>query len=74
MELTLTYVMSQVFTIIMYLLLVISYYAKERKNILILGFLSLIANAIAYVLLEAYTGLAMCIVAVIRNIIFIIDE
>lgn len=74
MELTLTYIMSQVFTIIMYLLLAISYYAKDRKKILILSFLSLVANALAYVLLEAYTGLAMCVVAFIRNIIFMIDE
>ena len=74
MELTLTYIMSQVFTIIMYLLLGVSYYAKDRKKILILSFLSLIANAIAYILLEAYTGLAMCIVAFIRNIVFMIDE
>ena len=71
MELTLTYIMSQVFTIIMYLLLAISYYAKDRKKILILSFLSLVANALAYVLLEAYTGLAMCIVAFVRNIIFL---
>ena len=74
MELTLTYIMSQVFTIIMYLLLAISYYAKDRRKILVLSFLSLVANALAYVLLGAYTGLAMCIVAFIRNIIFIIDE
>lgn len=74
MELTLTYIMSQVFTIIMYLLLAVSYYAKDRKKILILSFLSLVANALAYVLLEAYTGLAMCIVAFVRNIIFMIDE
>ena len=74
MELTLTYIMSQVFTIIMYLMLGVSYYAKDRKKILILSFLSLIANAIAYILLEAYTGLAMCIVAFIRNIVFMIDE
>ena len=74
MELTLSYIMSQVFTIIMYILFAISYYAKDRKKILILSFLALVANALAYVLLEAYTGLAMCIVAFIRNIIFMIDE
>lgn len=74
MELTGAYILSQVFTIIMYALLGISYYAKDRKNILILSFLSLIANALAYVLLEAYTGLAMCVVAFFRNIVFLVDE
>ena len=74
MELTVTYVFSQIFTILMYALLAISYYAKKRKSLLILGFLSLIANALAYILLNAYTGLAMCIIALIRNVIFLIDE
>lgn len=74
MDWSITYIMSQIFTIIMYGLLGLSYYAKDRKKVLIIGFLSLIANIIAYVLLSAWTGLAMCIVALIRNILFLIDE
>lgn len=74
MEIAMTYIISQIFTIIMYVLLAGTYYMKNRKMVLILNFLSLIANAIAYILLGAYTGLAMCIVALIRNIIFIVDE
>lgn len=74
MEITVTYVFSQIFTILMYILLAISYYAKNRKSVLILGFLSVIANGIAYIFLKAYTGLAMCIVALIRNMIFLFDE
>lgn len=69
-----TYILSQIFTIITYALLAISYYAKDRKNVLILSFLSLIANGLAYVFLSAWTGLAMCVVALIRNIIFLLDE
>lgn len=74
MELTTTYIISQVFTIIMYILLAITYYLKNRKTVLIVSFLSLIANAIAYILLGAYTGLAMCGVALVRNLIFLVDE
>lgn len=74
MELTVNYILSQIFTILMYVLLAITYYVKDRKKVLIISFLSLIANAIAYVLLNAYTGLAMCIVALVRNIYFLIDE
>lgn len=74
MELTISYILSQVFTIVMYVLLAITYYAKDRKKILILSFLSLIANGVAYFLLSAWSGLAMCIVALIRNVIFLIDE
>lgn len=74
MNLEITYIMSQVFTIIMYIFSGLSYYAKDRKKVLILNFIGLISIAIAYVLLKAWTGLAMDIVAIIRNIIFLIDE
>lgn len=71
---TTVYIWSQVFTILMYGLLALTYYAKDRKKVLILSFMSLIANVLAYVLLNAYTGLAMCVVALFRNIYFLIDE
>lgn len=71
---SLTYILSQVFTIINYALLGVTYYAKDRKKILIISFLSIIATAISYILLDAWTGVAMCVVALIRNIIFYIDE
>lgn len=74
MELTTMYVLSQIFTIITYILLAITYYAKDRKTVLTISFLSLIANGFAYAFLNAYTGLAMCFIALIRNIIFLIDE
>lgn len=69
-----TYILSQIFTIITYILLAITYFAKDRKMVLIISFLSLIANGIAYIFLNAWTGLAMCIVALVRNIIFLVDE
>lgn len=74
MELTISYILSQVFTVCMYVLLAITYYVKNRKTVLVISFLSLVANAIAYILLEAYTGLAMCVIALIRNIYFLVDE
>ena len=74
MELTLPYILSQVFIIINYLFLAISYYSKNRKTVLCLGFISLVSNALSYVFLNAYSGLAMCILALVRNIIFLLDE
>lgn len=74
MNWSITYILSQIFTIIMYILLGLTYYAKERKKVLILNFLALIANGIAYIFLGAWTGLAMCAVALARNIIFLLDE
>ena len=71
---SITYILSQIFTIIMYILLGLTYYSKERKKVLILNFLALIANGIAYIFLGAWTGLAMCAVALARNIIFLLDE
>ena len=74
MEFTLTYIISQVFTILMYIFLGITYYVKDRKKLLIIHFIATISCSIAYFLLEAWTGLAMCIVVIIRNIIFLLDE
>ena len=69
-----TYILSQVFIIISYILLVFTYQVKERKTILILNFISLIAVGLSYLFLSAYSGLAMVFVQMIRNTIFIIDE
>ena len=74
MEITTSYIISQVFVIITYLFLALSYYAKDIKVVLYLSFLSLVANALTYVLLNAYSGFAMCIFACVRNIMFMIDE
>ena len=72
--LTPVYIVSQVFVIITYILLVITYQVKKRKSILIISFISLITQAATFLLLEAYSGLIMCGVAAIRNIIFLIQE
>ncbi len=71
---TITYILSQVFIILNYVFLVLTYQAKNRKRILAFNFGALIATGISYLFLSAYSGLAMVFVAVIRNIIFIIDE
>lgn len=69
-----TYIISQIFVIISYFLLAITYAVKNRKQILIYNFGSLIATAVGYALLSAWTGMAMVGVAVIRNIIFLIQN
>lgn len=71
---TFFYILSQVFIIIYYILLVSTYQLKDRKKILIFNFIALISIGISYALLSAYSGVAMTFVALIRNIIFIIDE
>ncbi len=71
---TTEYVLSQIFIIINYIFLVITYQSKNRTNILILNFAGLVANGLSYVFLSAYSGLAMVVVACIRNIVFLADE
>ena len=68
------YIVSQIFTIIMYVLLAATYFTKSKRAIVVISGASLIANIIAYVLLGAWTGLAMCIVCLFRNLYILWDE
>lgn len=71
---TIPYILSQIFILISYIFLIMTYQSKNRTHILKFNFCALVATAISYVFLSAYSGLAMTIIAIIRNIIFIIDE
>lgn len=70
----LPYFLSQFFTIVMYLLLAMTYFAKTKRRIFIINSLSLIANMIAYLLLNAWSGLAMVVIAMIRNICLLYND
>lgn len=74
MEITFNYVLSQIFTILMYALLAWTYLIKSKRKIVIIDIASLIANILAYVFLGAWTGLAMCVVAMFRNLYILWDE
>ncbi len=68
------FILSQVFVVLNYLLMAFSYVFKKRVWILLFSFLSLIANAVSYLFLSAWTGLAMVCVALLRNIIFLVQN
>lgn len=74
MELTTNYIISQIFTIMGYALTTSTYHVPKRKKILLLNLLSKFSFAIAYILLGAWSALAMIGVALIRNTIFMINE
>ena len=74
MELTATYIASQIVIIFVYLFLSLTYCVKSRKLILAFSFTSNFLNIIAFFLLRAYTSSAMCAISILRDIIFIIDE
>ena len=74
MDFTITYILSQIFIIFNYIFLVITYQLKDRKKILLFNICSLTSAGLSYICLSAYTGLAMVIIALFRNVVFIINE
>jgi hypothetical protein len=74
MELSLSYIVSQILVIIYYLVYSWTFHLKDSNKILIFGIVATIISSISYVLLNAYTGMAMCFVAIIRNLLFAKDK
>lgn len=74
MEITTQYILSQIVTIFVYIFLGSTYCIKNRKLILAFSFLSNFLNAIAFVLLGAYTSSIMCTISILRDVIFMIDQ
>ena len=72
--LTVSYILSQLFAIIYYIIFAITYYMKNKKTILVLGVISIFIHSISYALLGGWTAVAMGLVAVLRNLIFISEE
>lgn len=71
---TLEYTLSQVLIVIVYILICITYFLKNRKKILITNILAHIFQAISFLLLNGLTGVAMNFVYVVRDTFFVIDE
>lgn len=67
MNITWTYIWSQIFTVIEYVLLGTTYFAKKRKLVVILDTFSMLAGIVAYILLGADLGLAMSVVILLAN-------
>lgn len=70
MELSITYIFSQVLVVLYYLIYSSTFHLKEKTKILLVGTVATLLSALSYFLLHAYTGIAMCLVAIIRNIWF----
>lgn len=74
MDLSFSYITSQVLVIVYYIIYSSTYHLKDTNKILKFGIIATIINAISYIFLNAYTGMAMCIVAIIRNLLFTKDK
>ena len=70
MELSVTYILSQLLVIVYYIIYSSTFHMKSKSKILYTGIVATILSAISYLLLGAYTGVAMSFVAVVRNICF----
>ena len=74
MSLTVPYILSQILVIIYYLIYSYTFHLKDNNKILIFGIIATIISSISYILLNAYTGMSMCFIAIFRNLLFKKDE
>lgn len=66
-EWTITYTISQVLTVFVYLFLCLTYFLKKRSLILNINVLAHITQAVAFFLLNGLTGVMMNILYIIRD-------
>lgn len=74
MELTVMYIISQIITVAYYGVLSLSYLLKDRNKILITNFVAHIGQATAMVMLSGYTGAAMAIIMMARDLALLVQE
>ena len=74
MELTLSYILSQILIAAYFISLMPTYFVKNRKTMLIISVLGLVCCSTSYALLGAWAGFAMTFISMLRNMIFLIDE
>lgn len=74
MNISWTYLWSQILTVFEYGLLGATYFVKKRKLVVVLDTLSMAAGIVAYVLLGADLGLAMSVVILLANFYYLWDE
>ncbi len=67
---TLTYILSQVFVLIAVLFFCSTYFTKNRTVILICRIFCAMSYVVVYILLGAYTGVAINVISVMQIIVF----
>ena len=72
MEFTAAYIISQILTLILYSFLGISYLQKNRNKVLILNIIVDVLHIVAMCLLKGYSGAAMGLVSLYRDIFLLI--
>lgn len=69
-----TFIFSQVFVCLCYLFLGLTYVIKKRTLILLFNLAALLFNGLHYSLLGAWAGVGVVCIAVIRNVLFLIQQ
>jgi hypothetical protein len=68
------YIISQIFVILGYTVIAFSFFTKNRKLILLYSTAAVVCHATSYAFLLAWTGVAMNIIALGRNVTFQIQN
>lgn len=74
MSITLIYVISQIITVAYFSVLILSYLLQSRMKILICNFIAHIGQTTAMALLNGYTGAAMSLIMMIRDLVLLVQE
>lgn len=71
---SISWIFSQIFTVVEYGLLGASYLAKSRKAVVLLDIASMACGIVAYILLGADLGMAMSVIILLANFYYLWDE
>ncbi len=74
MEITFIYIISQIITVAYYAILSLSYLLKDRRKILTANFVAHIGQTTAMAMLNGYTGAAMSVIMMLRDLTLLIQE
>lgn len=69
-----TYFLSQIFVCLCYAFLGLTYVIKKRTWILYFSLMALLFNGLHYSLLKAWAGVGVVCIAVVRNVLFLIQQ
>lgn len=71
---SISWIFSQIFTVVEYGLLGASYLAKNRKAVVLFDIASMSCGIVAYILLGADLGMAMSVIILLANFYYLWDE
>lgn len=71
---TVNYILSQIFVVISYVFLGLTYIVKKRVATIFMNFIALIAGLIGFLFLSAWSGLATVVFSIFRTGVLLLQE